>query len=158
MLHLNGMILELVTFDRTFLDLSWDWLHDEEIGRLTMTPPFTREDQFRFFGNLPSRTDYRAWGVRLSGVGPIGAAGLKGIEGDRAEYWGYIGEKRWWGMGLGQAMVSAVEKEAQDVGIRHLTLSVSDRNRRAVRLYEKMGYRAFGLPAEPLVMEKDIGR
>ena len=55
-----------------------------------MTPAFTDEGQERWFANLPSKTDYLVWGVELAGR-PVGVIGLKGIRGERAEYFGYLG-------------------------------------------------------------------
>ena len=104
--------LRLVRYSETYLKKSWDWLQDPETKALTMTPDFARDDQRRFFDKLADRRDYRIWGVELTGEGPIGAAGLKHIDGKSAEYWGYIGEKAHWGRGLGKQMLSAIEKQA----------------------------------------------
>ena len=94
-------------YDEQFLEKSWQWLHDPEIKRLTMTPDFTREDQLRWFARLPEMTDYRIWGISCGGQ-PVGALGLKHILGDRAEYWGYIGERHYWGGGLGEEMMEFI--------------------------------------------------
>lgn len=150
------MAVQLVPFDRTYLDLSWSWLQDEETKRLTMTPEFTREDQLRFFDSLPGRSDYRVWGVSVDGVEPIGAAGLKHIAGGTAEYWGYIGNKDWWGRGLGRQLVQAVEREASQLDLGVLTLSVTKENQRAIRLYQRAGYRPLNETQDKLVMRKEL--
>ncbi|CAA9528358.1 MAG: hypothetical protein AVDCRST_MAG31-2141 [uncultured Sphingomonas sp.] len=150
------MAVRLVPFDRGFLDRSWVWLHDGETKRLTMTPDFTREDQRRFFESLPSRSDYRIWGVILDPEGAIGAAGLKHIGGGSAEYWGYIGEKSWWGRGLGGEMLAAVEAEARRLGLARLNLRVAAENIRAVRLYERAGFERSEERSGVLVMRKSV--
>lgn len=132
--------LRLAPYDRRFLDLSWDWLRDPEVKALTLTPDFSREDQIAFFDRLPGRADYHIWGVELDGTGPIGAAGLKNVRGHRAEYWGYIGERAWWGKGLGRQLMAVVEKKAVELGFTELDLKVSVDNPRAIALYEKTGY------------------
>lgn len=146
----------LVPFTREFLDCSWNWLRDEETRYLTMTPEFTREDQGRFFDSLGERPDYRIWGVILQGAGPIGAAGLKNIGDENAEYWGYIGEKAWWGRGFGAQMVNAVEGEARKLGLKQLYLTVGRENVRAVRLYRRLGYRESNTSSSRLIMEKTL--
>lgn len=132
--------LSLVTLDERCLEKSWKWLNDPEVRELTMTPPFTREDQRRFFEQLPSRTDYRIWGVALGGVELIGAAGIKDHRESIAQYWGYIGEKKYWGRGLGRSLVAKVESEARELGFNDLDLIVSAKNTRAITLYESVGF------------------
>ena len=150
--------LMLVPYDRRYLDLSWDWLADPETRALTMTPEFTREDQSRFFEALPERSDYRLWGIELVGDGPIGAAGLKRIRPGIAEYFGYIGEKRLWGRGLGALLLAAVEDEARGLGLDALDLTVARDNARAIRLYQKHGYRVTETHDDRLIMIKELAR
>jgi len=120
--------------------MSWEWLNDPEIRDLTMTPVFTREDQLRFFEQLPRRTDYLIWSVVLDGTEVIGAAGLKNHRGDTAEYWGYIGKKQYWNNGLGKLIVIEVEKKAIELGFFWLDLKVSTDNPRAISLYQNTGF------------------
>lgn len=87
--------ITLTSYDREFLDLSWIWLQDPEIKKLTLTSDFTREQQLQFFHSLKERKDYLIFGIQL-GTRKIGVAGLKNIKNDIAEYWGYIGEKDLW--------------------------------------------------------------
>jgi RimJ/RimL family protein N-acetyltransferase len=134
------MAVRLVPFDRRFLDRSWEWLQDEETKRLTMTPDFTRQDQQRFFDSLPTRSDYRIWGVVLAGCEPIG----------------YIGDKSLWGQGLGGEMLVAVEAEARRLGLTELVLQVATDNVRAMRAYENSGFQLAGEQAGVLVMRKTL--
>ena len=132
--------ISLVPYTIECLDKSWIWLNDPEIRELTMTPPFTREEQQRFFHSLPERSGYNVWGVSLAGYGVIGAAGLKNQSDSIAEYWGYIGERQLWGSGLGRKLIAAVESEARALGIIALFLKVARTNERAIALYMKMGF------------------
>lgn len=132
--------LTLIAYDKNCLDLSWQWLNDPEVRELTMTPIFSREDQEYFFKNLPFRPDYAIWGVMLNGNEIIGAAGLKNHRGTLAEYWGYIGEKRYWNKGFGQILIEAIEDKARVFGFSDLDLKVAATNFRAIRLYEKAGF------------------
>jgi RimJ/RimL family protein N-acetyltransferase len=127
-------------FDERFLERSWQWLQDAEIKRLTMTPDFTRDQQRQWFNRLPEMKDYRIWGLLCEGA-PIGAVGLKHITGEDAEYWGYIGERDYWGAGLGAEMMRFIFGQAQALGLRELYLTVHKDNVRAAGLYTKAGFR-----------------
>lgn len=137
--------VKLIPFTREYLDRSWDWLRDPEIKVLTMAPDFTREDQIQFFESLPDRDDYKIWGVESADGRPIGAAGLKHISGSAAETWCYIGERAYWGRGVGGCIIEACEEEARRLGIKLLTIIVHESNERSLRTYGKMG---FGLESQ----------
>ncbi len=127
-------------FDERFLERSWQWLRDPEIKRLTMTPDFTREQQQRWFQGLAAKPDYLIWGLLCEGV-PIGAVGLKHVADGQAEYWGYIGEREYWGAGLGREMMQFAFGQAAKLGLDALCLNVHRENARAIALYTKAGFR-----------------
>lgn len=52
------------------------------------------------------------------------------------------------GRNLGLALLKAAEKAARDRGARVMRLEVRSRNRRAIALYEGLGYRRFGRIAD----------
>ena len=93
--------VRLEPYDRTYLDLSWEWLRDPEIKALTRSPDFTREQQQAFFESLPGREDYKIWGVASDAGEKIGAAGIKHIDGLNGEVFLYVGERAYWGRGVG---------------------------------------------------------
>ncbi len=127
-------------FDELFLEKSWQWLHDPEIKQLSMSPDFDREEQLRWFARLPDRTDYLIWGLACDGI-PIGALGLKHITRDKAEYWGYIGDRGYWDAGLGGEMMRFIFKRAKKMGLNELYLKVHRDNARAIRLYTRVGFK-----------------
>ncbi len=133
------MRIKLVKFTRRFLSNSLHWLNDEEIRLMTNTIPFTEEDQNLWFNNLNHKADYLIWGVETDNI-PIGACGLKNITEKACEYWGYIGEKKFWGQGLGSEMISLAEAKARDIGLKNIYLKVVNENSRALSLYIKQGY------------------
>ena len=129
----------LVDYSLIFLDKSWEWLNDPEIKALTMTPDFTREQQLSFFESLPERKNYWIRGIAEDGI-PAGAMGLKHITDHDAEYWGYIGEKKFWGKGIGSFMIGEAIKKAKLLGLRQLYLHVDPQNERAKQLYIRKGF------------------
>lgn len=149
--------VKLVPYDRDCLDRSWGWLSDPEIRALTMTPKFTRTDQLAFYDSLSTRPNYHIWGVSHGGR-VVGAAGLKNVRAELAEYWGYIGERELWGRGLGRSLMRQVESKAKRLGFTRLDLKVSTTNPRAIALYLKMGYVPDDLSPDDLVlrMEKTL--
>jgi signal peptidase len=51
------------------------------------------------------------------------------------------------GMGIGEALVCRAMEKASEEGARRLNLLVYDKNRAAVNLYHKMGFRQISIPA-----------
>jgi RimJ/RimL family protein N-acetyltransferase len=131
--------IRLVPFTRLFLDRSWDWLHDHEIKRLTLAPDFTRDQQIAFFEALPDRVDYKIWGVTAEDE-PIGAAGIKSIAATTGEFWCYIGERNWWGRGVGARILELCEREATALGLDTLTMIADRQNERSIKAFEKTGF------------------
>lgn len=74
----------------------------------------------------------------------VGTASVKASDSGRMEHIGEIGIsilKDYWGLGLGHLMLEELIQWAQESGvIRRLELTVQERNQRAVKLYEKMGF------------------
>lgn len=128
-----------VPYDERMLERSWTWLQDPEIKRLTDTPEFTRQAQRSWFDSLADRTDYLVWGIEVDGM-PIGAFGLKHVTAEDAEYWGYVGERPYWGRGVGQWMLKRACGEAGRLGLRRLRLLVLRDNARAITSYRRFGF------------------
>ena len=140
------MKIQFLEFDRVFLEMSFQWLSDSTIKYLTMTPDIAKENQEKWFASLPDKDDYYIRGIAVDDK-PIGACGLKHITSEAGEYWGYIGEKDYWGKGIGGRMMVFIEGYAKSLGLRQIYLHVLKDNERAIRLYTKNGYR--------VVSEKD---
>ena len=145
-----------VRYDERFLERSWHWLQDPEIKRLTDTPDFTQEVQRSWFDSLTGRTDYLVWGIEVNGE-PVGAFGLKQVTDRDAEYWGYLGERAYWGRGIGQWMLARARDEALALGLRRLHLRVLRENVRAIAAYRHFGFRTDSQSDDHAVMSIDIG-
>ncbi len=148
-------MLEIVKYTEEFLPLSWKWLNDSEMKNLTMTPDFSKEDQINFFNSLSSRKNYKIFGIEFDGI-KIGACGLKNIEQNRSEYWGYIGEKEYWGKGLGKEILTKMINLAINEKISSVYLKVEKNNYRAIKLYEKFGFVNKLEEDNYLIMDKNI--
>ena len=131
-------MIEFVEYSREFLERSWDWLNDNEIKEITMTPNFTKESQEKFFNSLPGRSDYFIKGITYNSV-PIGVCGMKNITEKDAELWMYLGEKEYWGQGVGKEASSYLVKMAKEKGLESIYAKTYQRNERVKNLYIKFG-------------------
>ncbi len=150
---INFNELRLVEYNRDFLELSWKWLNDRELKYLTMTPDFSREEQLEFFESLTERKNYLIKGITYKKI-PIGACGLKNILDNQAELWLYIGNKEYWGKGLGKEIMLLLEKEALNLNIQKIYLKVLKENKAAIGLYKKLNYINTKFNNDHLLMEK----
>lgn len=132
--------LKLVKYDKTYFYLSKEWLSDGELNHLIHAGKLpSDEERLEWFDSLPNRADYLIWGIDYNGQ-PIGVSGLKRIANKQAEYWGYIGEKTFWGKGLGKKMMKEVINKAIELNLETLWLRVRKYNQRAINLYKKIGF------------------
>jgi RimJ/RimL family protein N-acetyltransferase len=130
---------KFVDYNKIFLEKSWEWLNDTEMKKLTLTPALTKEMQQNFFDSLPKRNDYFIKGI-LCNNKPIGACGLKNLTEEEGEYWGYIGEKGYWGRGIGKEMVKFIIEFAKQKQLKNIWLRVFEKNERAYNLYTKNNF------------------
>ena len=132
--------VSFVEFDHRFLQQSFFWLTDPEIKKLTDTPDISRDRQEQWFRSLPAKKDYYIRGI-LVGNEPIGAVGIKNITDSEGEYWGYIGEKNFWGHGIGNLMVGEMIGVAiRKYTLKEIYLKVAIQNLRAIALYKRIGF------------------
>jgi RimJ/RimL family protein N-acetyltransferase len=134
---------QLVSFSEEFLDLSWTWLNDPLVAKLTNTPIFSKEDQKKWFHSLHENENYRIWGVIFNDQ-KIGACGLKNITQNDCEYWGYIGEKSFWNKGIGTMILNNIISIAKKDNLESIWLNVLYLNKNAIHLYEKLGFKIEG--------------
>lgn len=147
--------IDFVTYTEEFLNLSWVWLNDPEIKALTLTPDFTKHDQVDFFKKLPLRVDYKISGIVVNSE-RAGACGLKNIKNGEAEFWCYLGLKKYWGAGLGRFIVEHAESESKKFNVSSLYLKVGKSNLRAIKAYEKNGFNVDSDNPEYFVMVKSV--
>lgn len=132
-------MVKLEQYSKLYLDNSWEWLSDPEVKYLTQTPDFTRDEQLEWFEKLETLDNYKIWGISYN-QRRIGVFGIKNIEDGKGEYWGYIGEKEYWGKGLGKDILRLIFINALEMNLKELYLKVIVDNVRAISLYETMGF------------------
>lgn len=134
------MKIEFVPYDEKFLKLSWFWLNDPEVKVLSNTPDFSIEEQQMWFNNLKTNKQYRIWGIEAESK-PIGAAGLKRITKTNACIFWYIGDKNFWGKGIGTFIASEITDKAKELELDYLYGEPLVENFRSINLLFKEGYK-----------------
>lgn len=147
--------IKAVVFDREFLELSWKWLNNPLIKKLTDTPSFTKTDQMNWFLSLTNRKDYYIWGLELMNK-KIGVFGIKNINKKEGEYFGFIGVKELWGKGYGQQVLNLAVIKGAELGLSLIWLKVLTENTLAIRSYLKFGFVEYDQTEKYLFMKKNI--
>lgn len=149
------MRIKLVKYTPEFLRLSWQWLNDQDIRVLTNTPIFSIDDQKKWYLSLKEKKDYFLWGIQL-GKNKIGVCGIKKVTNVDCEYWGFIGEKEYWGQGYGSQILLEIFKIAKDKELHSVWLKVLKNNERAISVYVKMGFQIESSNEGNILMRKEI--
>ena len=139
-------------FEKKMLALTYKWLQDDELKKLTNTTDFSEEDQLKWFEKIKNSKDYKIWVICLKSL-PIGVFGIKNIINNEGEYWGYIGEKKYWGKGIGKWMIEESIIHSKKYSLCKLYLYVLKYNKRAIKLYQKKGFKSISSKDDMLKME-----
>jgi diamine N-acetyltransferase len=127
------------------------WFNDPEIrSYLLMYRPMSRASEERWFEGLAARTDDFLFAVEAL-VGDqwvhIGNIGLESVDwkNSHCTFGIVLGEKQYWGQGYGTKAIKTVLRYAFDeLNLHRVELEVFAYNPRAIRCYEKAGFRHEG--------------
>jgi len=148
--------VKLVKYDRTYFVLSKKWLSDTETNALTAVGDLPSDDaREKWYDSLPSRKDYLIFGVEFDNK-PIGVCGVRHIDNGAGEWFMYIGEKAYWGRGIGGEIIKTIQKTAKEHGVNKLNMRVLEDNKRCIKLHEKHSFNTDGRDGEFLLMSKTI--
>lgn len=126
------------------------WYRDPELGRLTRyhANPMSADEVERFFRGRLLSDDALAYAIEEQPSGRlIGFTTFSGLdaENDSVLFHITIGERDAWGRGLGSEATELMLAHAFDnLGLHRVGLSVFSYNTRAIRAYEKVGFRHEG--------------
>jgi RimJ/RimL family protein N-acetyltransferase len=150
-LVLVGELVALGPAHRGLIPLLWKWENDLELSLLTGDParPLTPEGieavYERFSKAGPDHTGFAVY--ERATLRPIGTAGLSSINAAHrtAELGIGIGEHDCWGKGYGtEATRLLLDYAFTMLGLNNVMLRVFSYNERAIRAYEKAGFREIG--------------
>jgi RimJ/RimL family protein N-acetyltransferase len=126
------------------------WYRDPEVARLTryQTRQMTQPEIQRFFEVRMLAPDALAYSiVELSSGRLIGFTTFSALDGDNGSVMFHItiGERDAWGRGLGTEATQLMLQHAfERLGLHRVGLAVFSYNTRAIRAYEKAGFRIEG--------------
>ena len=147
---MQGKLVRLRAYEKSDADALFRWFADEEVTRWLGPPNFpSRAHQERFIELAQSSSDdAKYFAIETLEGKLVGDCGLRFIDwkSRKAEFFITIGEKQFWGKGLGSDALRIVIRVAFDkMNLNRLWLTVLVDNPRAVRCYEKCGFVREGL-------------
>ncbi|WP_419961128.1 GNAT family N-acetyltransferase [Psychrobacillus sp. BM2] len=125
------------------------WNRDDEIRNLTGALfPASYLEHERWFESKALSTTEKMWLiVSANNDEPIGTVGLKNLDyiNSNVEIFIYIGEKDYWGKGIGSQVISEIVDFAYNtLNFHKVYLYVFEYNKRAINMYEKIGFSVEG--------------
>jgi len=134
-------------------DALFAWINDRALVELSAVfRPVTREEHDTWFAQVRARDDVLIRAIREDGR-LVGTCSLL-VDGDEAELRIRIGEADARGRGLGtEAVRMLTARGFGELGLRRIWLQVFRANTRAIRSYEKAGFRPCAEEGPTLRME-----
>jgi RimJ/RimL family protein N-acetyltransferase len=147
--------IQLRAFERDDLEQVIRWVNDESITRNLSDAfiyPVSRSDEMKWLESvaLANHREKVFAIVKETGelIGSVGLHNLNWVE-RKGELGILIGEKSCWGKGYGKEAILAILHIAFNrMNLHRVYLRVFENNERAIRLYEKCGFRREGLLRE----------
>ncbi len=148
---MQGELVRLRAWEMADVEPRMRWWNDEQVTRLLgpWNYPVTRAEQERQIeaasGPDPAT---KSFAIETAEGELIGETGIRAINwmSRKAEFFITIGNQNFWGKGYGTDAVKLVMRLAFDkVNLNRLWLTVLAHNLRAIRCYEKCGFKREGL-------------
>lgn len=121
-----------------------DWLNDPEVNEFLTTKSATRESIRAYIQEQLDKPGVEFYGMFLKNGAQIGTIKLEDInpQEGHATISLMIGDKSRWGAGYGpEAMRRLIRHAFDDLRVSEIRLGVLERNVRAIRSYQKLGFR-----------------
>ncbi|MBU1018391.1 MAG: GNAT family N-acetyltransferase [Patescibacteria group bacterium] len=128
------------------IDICWKWINDPEVTRHMAGPfPETFEEEQKWFEeNLNKKTEKLLAIIDKKTNAHIGNIGIHNLDKDPS-LGIIIGEKSYWDKGYGTTAIREALKYCfQELKLSKISLTVSPENKRAIRCYEKVGFKKAG--------------
>lgn len=148
--RIEGHLVDLRRHTPANLPTVLRWYADPEVARLTRysTRPMPAEEVERFFQARLMSTESVAYGIHLRPSGRlVGLTTFSSLDPDNGSVLFHItiGERDAWGRGYGtEATQLMLWLAFERIGLHRVGLTVFSFNERAIRSYEKAGFRVEG--------------
>lgn len=147
----RGEKVQLAAVQREYLPKYVEWLNDWEIAQFLnpgIPVPFNLEDETDWFENRRKSKESFVFAIlTLDENKLIGNCGLHNIDfkNRKAVFGIFIGDKNYWSQGYGTDATKTMLRFAfEELGLNLVELEVYAFNPRAIRCYEKAGFRRSG--------------
>lgn len=157
--RIEGRLIELRRHTPGNLPTVLRWYGDQEIARLTRysTRPMATEEVERFFQARLLSTESVAYGIHVRPSGRlVGLTTFSALDPDNGSVLFHItiGERDAWGQGYGtEAAELMLWLAFERIGLHRVGLTVFSFNERAIRSYEKAGFRVEGRLREAIARD-----
>lgn len=141
------------------------WWKDEELINMTSGDhtPITEEEIRNQVEDMASDTNSHHFLI-IADDEVIGHINLNKLDSKKAELQIVIGEKEYWGQGIGKEAIRKMIEIAEDLELEKIIIELRPENSRALNLYKKSDFKQTGIkkypenPNQPevIIMEKEI--
>lgn len=158
--RIEGRLIELRRHTPANLPTVLRWYADPEIARLTRysTRPMPTEEVERFFQSRLLSTESVAYGIHVRpSARLVGLTTFSSLDPDNGSVLFHItiGERDAWGHGYGtEAARLMLWLAFERIGLHRVGLTVFSFNERAIRSYEKAGFRVEGRMREAIARDE----
>lgn len=159
------MEINLRKLDSNDLKYFAKWWRDKELIRLTSGnfKPLSDNEIKNQVKEMVEDSNSWHWMIQ-SDDKIIGHINLNKSDNEKAELQIVIGEKEFWGQGIGQQASTQAIQKAKNLGFKTIYIEVRPENFRAINLYQRLGFKNLGLKKYPdnpnlpevIMMEKEI--
>jgi RimJ/RimL family protein N-acetyltransferase len=153
----RGEKIRLAAVQREYLPKYVEWLNDWEIAQFLkpgIPMPFNLDDEVEWFENhRKSKENFLFAILTLDGDKLIGNCGLHNVnlKNRKAMFGIFIGDKESWNKGYGTDATKTILRFGfEELGLNLIELEVYAFNPRAIRAYEKAGFRQSGIHRQGL--------
>lgn len=145
--------VRLWPLERPDLVQNYQWANDRELIELAgMTPkPKTGPELERWYESVLGAADLQIFSIKLADHTYVGNIELRTIDqrSGKAEVGVIVGSRDHWGRGLGRQAIEAVAAYAfRELRLHRLYARVLSLNPRALKVFERCGFRAEGIERE----------
>jgi RimJ/RimL family protein N-acetyltransferase len=155
-----GELVRLGPIERDYLPHYVEWLNDWEVRRFlapTLPHPLTIQDEDDWFNHQRDDQHSRMFAILTRSEGRvIGNCGLHQIDWtNRTATLGiFIGDRNYWGKGFGSDATRTLLRYAfEEANLHRIELEVFAFNPRAMRVYDKCGFKLEGTRKQVLFRE-----
>ncbi len=153
----RGEKIQLTAIQRDYLPRYVEWLNDWQVSQFLapgIPRPLRIEDEMDWFEHQRAASDQQVFAiVTIADDKLIGNCGLHRIDlKNRCAMFGiFIGDQNYWGKGYGTDATNTILRYGfEQLGLNRVELWVYDFNPRAIRAYEKAGFKREGVRRQGL--------